>query len=246
MKSILYTLIYTNDTISLNYLTYNIDKTNHKFTFCKNPNIEKICKVFMIIINNFYRKEDLNRTIMYDFYVKKILALLVGDGGFYVNSLENCLEIEDYEMKLLTNNDYYLEVRQNIYTPYLDKINNFDLKMGILNRQYFDYGINLQNYIEKTNEVMGEETLAALKAIENTEQVKLVGFDSGTDQVKAVREGKEYGLISQNPYSLGYAAIVAAVRAATDLPVDSFVDTGYQWLDQETIDLEENQKYIYE
>lgn len=97
-----------------------------------------------------------------------------------------------------------------------------------------------------TNEVMGEETLAALKGIENTDQVKLVGFDSGTDQVKAVREGKEYGLISQNPYSLGYAAIVAAVRAATDLPVDSFVDTGYQWLDQETIDLEENQKYIYE
>lgn len=166
MKSILYTLIYTNDTISLNYLTYNIDKTNHKFTFCKNPNIEKICKVFMIIINNFYRKEDLNRTIMYDFYVKKILELLVGDGGFYVNSLENCLEIEEYEMKLLTNNDYYLEVKQNIYTPYLDKINNFDLKMGILNRQYFDYGINLQNYIEKTNEVMGELKNFIMKDIE--------------------------------------------------------------------------------
>ena len=103
---------------------------------------------------------------MYDFYVKKILELLVGDGGFYVNSLENCLEIEEYEMKLLTNNDYYLEVKQNIYTPYLDKINNFDLKMGILNRQYFDYGINLQNYIEKTNEVMGELKNFIMKDIE--------------------------------------------------------------------------------
>lgn len=97
-----------------------------------------------------------------------------------------------------------------------------------------------------TNEVMGEETLAALDKIENTDQVKLVGFDSGTDQVKAVREGRAYGLISQNPYGMGYATIVAAVRAAAELPVDTFIDTGYQWLDQQTIDLEENQKYIYE
>ena len=27
---------------------------------------------------------------------------------------------------------------------------------------------------------------------------------------------------------------------------DEFIDAGYQWLDQSTIDLEENSKYLYE
>ena len=54
-----------------------------------------------------------------------------------------------------------------------------------------------------------------------------------------------YGTVTQNPYGLGYAAIVAAVRAIQGLPVDQKIDTGYQWIDKDTIDLETNQKYLY-
>ena len=97
-----------------------------------------------------------------------------------------------------------------------------------------------------TNENMGEETLDALDEMEGTEDIKVVGFDSGKEQIKAIRDGREYGVISQNPYGLGYATIVAAVRAAGDLPLDRFVDTGYQWLDQSSIDLDGNQKYLYD
>ena len=56
---------------------------------------------------------------------------------------------------------------------------------------------------------------------------------------------RQYGTVTQNPYGLGYAAIVAAVRAIQGLPVDQKIDTGYQWLDKDTIDLETNQKYLY-
>ena len=88
-------------------------------------------------------------------------------------------------------------------------------------------------------------TLDALADMENTEQIQIVGFDSGEKQQKAIQEGREYGTVTQNPYGLGYAAIVAAVRAIQGLPVDQKIDTGYQWLDKDTIDLETNQKYLY-
>ena len=96
-----------------------------------------------------------------------------------------------------------------------------------------------------TNEDMADQTLDALADMENTEQIQIVGFDSGEKQQKAIQEGREYGTVTQNPYGLGYAAIVAAVRAIQGLPVDQEIDTGYQWLDKDTIDLETNQKYLY-
>ena len=96
-----------------------------------------------------------------------------------------------------------------------------------------------------TNEDMADQTLDALADMENTEQIQIVGFDSGEKQQKAIQEGREYGTVTQNPYGLGYAAIVAAVRAIQGLSVDQKIDTGYQWLDKDTIDLETNQKYLY-
>lgn len=96
-----------------------------------------------------------------------------------------------------------------------------------------------------TNEDMADQTLDALVDMENTEQIQIVGFDSGEKQQKAIQEGREYGTVTQNPYGLGYAAIVAAVRAIQGLPVDQKIDTGYQWIDKDTIDLETNQKYLY-
>ena len=92
---------------------------------------------------------------------------------------------------------------------------------------------------------VGFMTLDALADMENTEQIQIVGFDSGEEQQKAIQEGREYGTVTQNPYGLGYAAIVAAVRAIQGLSVDQKIDTGYQWLDKDTIDLETNQKYLY-
>ena len=98
---------------------------------------------------------------------------------------------------------------------------------------------------EGTRHNVGFMTLDALADMENTEQIQIVGFDSGEKQQKAIQEGREYGTVTQNPYGLGYAAIVAAVRAIQGLPVDQKIDTGYQWLDKDTIDLETNQKYLY-
>ncbi len=96
-----------------------------------------------------------------------------------------------------------------------------------------------------TNETMAEETLDVL-ADREREDISLVGFDAGKKQINAIREGREYGSVCQNPYGMGYVSVMAALRAAAGQTVDSYIDSGYQWIDQTNIDLEENQKYLYQ
>lgn len=103
---------------------------------------------------------------------------------------------------------------------------------------------NLKGYFG-TNEGMSVEILNALKEAENA-NVKVIGFDLGEVQEEAIRAGLEAGTVSQNPYGMGYATTVAAVRAILHMQNDSFIDAGYAWIDQNTIDLEENTKYLYE
>lgn len=96
-----------------------------------------------------------------------------------------------------------------------------------------------------TNEVVSTEALNVLKDYQDR-GIQLVGFDLGKTQAAAVRNGSEAGVVCQNPYGMGYATVVAGVRAALGLANDSFIDAGYQWIDQSNIDLEENAKYLYE
>lgn len=96
-----------------------------------------------------------------------------------------------------------------------------------------------------TNEVMGVKALNVLKNY-GEKGIQLVGFDMGKTQAAAIRSGEMAGVISQNPYGMGYATVVASVRAILGMENNTFVDAGYQWIDAENIDLEENVKYLYE
>ncbi|EJW93108.1 periplasmic binding protein/LacI transcriptional regulator, partial [gut metagenome] len=61
--------------------------------------------------------------------------------------------------------------------------------------------------------------------------MKVIGFDSGSKQMTAVKDGVEYGFLSQNPYGMGYATVIAGIRADMGLENDVFINTGYQWID---------------
>ena len=95
-----------------------------------------------------------------------------------------------------------------------------------------------------TNENVTESVLETVGRLEDKE-IKIVGFDAGEVQIQAIRDGREYGTVCQNPYGMGYAAVVAALRAASGQTVDNWIDPGYQWVDRNNIDVEENKKYLY-
>ena len=60
------------------------------------------------------------------------------------------------------------------------------------------------------------------------------------------RSGLEAGSVCQNPYGMGYATIVAAMRADLELENDAFINCGYQWIDGSNIELPEYANYLYE
>ena len=96
-----------------------------------------------------------------------------------------------------------------------------------------------------TNESISIEALSVLGDHQDRE-IALVGFDMGKTQIQAIRDGAEAGVVTQNPYGMGYATVVAGARAILGLENEDEIDPGFQWIDLENIDLEENQKYIYE
>lgn len=96
-----------------------------------------------------------------------------------------------------------------------------------------------------TSETISEQVLAVLEKMPERE-IRMVGFDMGEKQIQAIREGRQAGTIAQNPYGMGYATIVAGARSLLGMENDDVINPGYQWIDQENIDLEENEKYIYQ
>lgn len=94
-----------------------------------------------------------------------------------------------------------------------------------------------------TNEIATNNVLDIVNT--SNKEVKVIGFDSGEKQIKAVKDGVELGMFAQNPYGMGYATIVAGVRADQGLENDAFINTGYQWIDSTSIELPEYKNYLY-
>lgn len=76
----------------------------------------------------------------------------------------------------------------------------------------------------------------ALDTAEKTEEIVLMGFDAGKEQVAALKNGTIDGLVVQNPFGMGYATVVAAARATLEIGNEANVDTGYVWADKENMD----------
>jgi len=67
-------------------------------------------------------------------------------------------------------------------------------------------------------------------------QLTVIGFDSGRDQIDAIRSGLMAGAITQNPVGIGYETVKAAVDVINGRTVPATIDTGYYWYDDTNID----------
>ncbi len=83
-----------------------------------------------------------------------------------------------------------------------------------------------------------------VKKLQKTD-LKFVGFDGGEEQMKLLKDGTLSGVVVQNPYAMGYAAVVAAARVALGLGNESIVDSGYTWVTPENMDKKEIKKMLY-
>lgn len=93
------------------------------------------------------------------------------------------------------------------------------------------------------------ESIASIDAIRNSskeKQLQLITFDSTKKIKDAVRDGTASGGIVQDPFDMGYKAVVAAARASKGEILPTFIDTGFTWYDASNIDDPKIQALLYE
>ncbi|MFT6532651.1 MAG: ribose transport system substrate-binding protein [Limimaricola cinnabarinus] len=79
-----------------------------------------------------------------------------------------------------------------------------------------------------------------------TDEVTVIGYDSGKAQTDAIRSGEMAGAITQNPVGIGYETVKAAIAAMNGEELPEVVDTGFYYYDQSNIDDEEIQAVLYD
>jgi ribose transport system substrate-binding protein len=87
-----------------------------------------------------------------------------------------------------------------------------------------------------TNLFSAEGTATGVRQSGKQEQVKIVGFDAGPNQVKALKEGTVQALVAQQPGVIGQYGVDAAVTALEGGQVTPKVQTGFEIITQDNVD----------
>lgn len=96
------------------------------------------------------------------------------------------------------------------------------------------------------NEGSAIGVLNAVTELGKEGQIVVIGYDSGKQQIDAVRSGVMAGAITQNPIGIGYKCVEAALKAINGEEVPKVIDTGFFWYDAGNIDSPEIAALLYE
>ncbi len=79
----------------------------------------------------------------------------------------------------------------------------------------------------------------------DTENLVTMGFDVNDEVKTALEDGTIDGVVLQNPFGMGYAAVIATARAALDMANEAVVNTGYTWVTKDNYNEESIQAVMY-
>jgi ribose transport system substrate-binding protein len=96
------------------------------------------------------------------------------------------------------------------------------------------------------NEGSAKGVLNALKETGKEGKVVAVGYDSGQQQIDAIKSGVMAGAITQNPVGIGAKCVDAALDAIAGKTLEKTIDTGYFWYDKTNIDKPEIAAVLYQ
>jgi len=83
-----------------------------------------------------------------------------------------------------------------------------------------------------------EGTATGVRQANKSKTVKIVGFDAGPNQVKALKDGTVQALVAQQPALIGQYGVDAAVAALNGTTVTPKVQTGFTVITKENVDTE--------
>ena len=103
---------------------------------------------------------------------------------------------------------------------------------SITDEEAMDYIISLYPDVTGVFTTNADATIAFMEAVKESEMDHpiLIGFDAYEKEMQGLEDGSIYGLVEQNPFGMGYAAVVAAARTALGLGNEAEVNSGYTWI----------------
>ena len=96
------------------------------------------------------------------------------------------------------------------------------------------------------NEGSAKGVLNALKETGKEGKIVAIGYDSGQQQIDAIKSGVMAGAITQNPVGIGAKCVDAALDAIAGKTLAKNIDTGYYWYDKTNIDKPEIAAVLYQ
>lgn len=87
--------------------------------------------------------------------------------------------------------------------------------------------------------------LNAVKEMKKEGQIVVIGYDSGKQQIDAIKAGTEAGAITQDPIGIGYKCVEAAVKAVKGETLPKTIDTGFHWYDKTNVDSDQIKPLLY-
>ena len=99
-----------------------------------------------------------------------------------------------------------------------------------------------------TNADVAELYLDMEKGESSGGNIAMVGVDATTRQQEAIRNGEEIGVVSQDPYAMGYETMWTALKATAPRKIAQIkkgVLMEPAWIDQDNIDNPEISNYLY-
>ena len=85
-----------------------------------------------------------------------------------------------------------------------------------------------------TNLFSAEGTATGIRQAGKQDQVKIVGFDAGPAQVKALKEGTVQALVAQQPATIGEDGVAQAILALDGKPTEKKIQTGFSIITSRT------------
>ena len=121
-----------------------------------------------------------------------------------------------------------------------DQLKSTDLAKAIIQARP-----NLKGFFG-ANEGSAIGVLNAVTELKKEGKIVVVGYDSGKQQIDAIKSGVMAGAITQNPVGIGYKAVEAAVKAIKGEQVPKTIDTGFFWYDKNNIDSDQIKPLLYQ
>jgi ribose transport system substrate-binding protein len=95
------------------------------------------------------------------------------------------------------------------------------------------------------NEGSAIGVINAVKELNKSGKIVVVGYDSGQAQIDAINSGLMLGAITQNPIGIGEQCVKAAVKAIKGESLPKTIDTGFFWYDKSNINDPQIQAVLY-